>query len=739
MGLLDRLRKRRSDPATTSPPSFPSSGMPSDIERSFVDTSTMQRYRASRAPSELPALPPPTLKGQRWLLALIAIGVVLLVAAVLAGLAASERHATRLAAVGEAQMQAQRLAKATALSTDGAASAYAEVRESAAALAASVGVLRDSPDGGLADLGGLLQSGLSAAVEPVMPLVARASKQALMLVSQQGGAGRAQDAARNVARTGGELVLLAEAASVSRMQVGAPPSEVSALGQVFSLAQRIARIAPDAAGAEAAQQGLKDLAQMRAVLKQLAEGDAARAGTARREAPAPAPDRLLEKLAGIGAKADEVERQLTQLAEAAAPMAAAQQARRDLLTESEQLRRSLEAVQRRVVETGGFTNLHMGIIAAAVVLLLAGGAGLLRLFVQDQTARSRLAEAQRERAQREQQEARLLNDANQSAILRLMNELQAVAEGDLTRQATVTEEITGAIADSVNYTVEELRNLVAQVQSAAARVTGTTQTVEHTSGELLSASAEQLREIRETGESVLQMAGRINEVATQAQQMADVAQESLQAAAGGLSAVQNAIGGMHSIREQIQDTSRRIKRLGESSQEIGEITELISDLTDQTNLLALNAAIQAASAGEAGRGFAVVAQEVQRLAERSAAATRQIAALVQTIQTDTQDAVAAMEVSTAGVVEGSNLSDAAGSAIDEIDRVTHQLSSLVERISAQAMQEANAVNVVAANIQHIFSVTEQTSEGTQSTVEMVRQLSRTAEELRASVARFKIS
>jgi twitching motility protein PilJ len=370
---------------------------------------------------------------------------------------------------------------------------------------------------------------------------------------------------------------------------------------------------------------------------------------------------------------------------------------------------------------------------------VVGGIGFLRLFVQDQAQRAQTAEAQRQEAERQEQEAKRVNDANQAAILRLMNELQSVAEGDLTQQATVTEDITGAIADSVNYTVEELRSLVAQVQDTAARVTETTQQVEATSTELLAASTEQLREIRDTGESVLQMANRINQVSTQAQETAQVARKSLQAAESGLSAVQNTIGGMNSIRDQIQETSKRIKRLGESSQEIGEITELISDITEQTNVLALNAAIQAASAGEAGRGFSVVAEEVQRLAERSGDATRQIAALVKTIQTDTQDAVAAMERSTQGVVDGARLSDAAGSALGDIDRVTRQLAELIQNISNQASSEAQSANVVASNIQHIFAVTEQTGEGTRSTAQMVRELSRSAEELKQSVARFKVS
>jgi twitching motility protein PilJ len=420
-------------------------------------------------------------------------------------------------------------------------------------------------------------------------------------------------------------------------------------------------------------------------------------------------------------------------------LVSAREAQNAIVNDSEPLRRGLDTLQQQLAGSGGLSPLYLVGGVLGLGLLLAGGAGLLRLFVLDQTARARAAESQRLEAERQEQEAKRVNDANQAAILRLMNELQTVAEGDLTQQATVTEDITGAIADSVNYTVEELRSLVEQVQTTVARVTDTTQQVEQTSTELLAASTEQLREIRETGESVLQMAGRINDVSSQAQETAQVARQSLQAAETGLQAVQNSIGGMNAIRDQIQETSKRIKRLGESSQEIGEITELISDITEQTNVLALNAAIQAASAGEAGRGFSVVAEEVQRLAERSGDATRQIAAIVRTIQTDTQDAVAAMERSTQGVVEGARLSDAAGAALGDIDRVTRELSELIGRISQQASEEAVSANVVAENIQHIFAVTEQTGDGTRSTAQMVRELSRTAEELRQSVARFKVS
>ncbi|MGI9132544.1 MAG: methyl-accepting chemotaxis protein, partial [Rhodoferax sp.] len=418
---------------------------------------------------------------------------------------------------------------------------------------------------------------------------------------------------------------------------------------------------------------------------------------------------------------------------------AARQAQAAIIADSEPLRRDLEEVQSELSGEGGSgTAVLVAMVLAAVVALL-GAAGLSYVQLQDSRKRQALAQQQRLAAEHQEQEAKRVNDANQAAILRLMNELQTVAEGDLTQEATVTEDITGAIADSVNYTVEELRTLVTAVQSTADRVAQTTAEVDATSTELLAASNEQLHEIRETGKSVLDMAGRINLVSGQAQESATVARQSLQAAESGLTAVQNAIGGMNAIRDQIQDTAKRIKRLGESSQEIGEITELISDITEQTNVLALNAAIQAASAGEAGRGFSVVAEEVQRLAERSADATRQIAALVKAIQTDTQDAIGAMERSTQGVVEGARLSDNAGTALTEIDRVSRRVAELIEQISASALREAGLAIDMSGNIQHIFAVTEQTGDGTRTTANQVRELSRMAEELRQSVSRFKIA
>lgn len=399
----------------------------------------------------------------------------------------------------------------------------------------------------------------------------------------------------------------------------------------------------------------------------------------------------------------------------------------------------LSLMREQASNSLGWPWYYTALVVLSTLIITLSGWLMAKAHIKNSHLRFAQAQSQQLEASSREMDAKRLNDANQAAILRLMNELLLIAEGDLTQEATVTEDITGAIADSVNYTIEELRQLVASVQASANKVTQTTSLVDATSTELLAASTEQLREIRDTGRSVLEMAERINHVSTQAQESSAVAKKSRQAAESGLRAVQDTIGGMNAIRTQIQDSSKRIKRLGESSQEIGEITELISDITEQTNVLALNAAIQAASAGEAGRGFSVVAEEVQRLAERSADATKQIAALVRAIQVDMQDAVAAMERCTAGVVEGAKLSDKAGAAIQEIDQVSRQLSELVEQISDTAAQEATLANQVADNIQHIFAVTEQTGEGTRSTAQQVRELSQTAAELRQSVSRFKIS
>jgi twitching motility protein PilJ len=328
--------------------------------------------------------------------------------------------------------------------------------------------------------------------------------------------------------------------------------------------------------------------------------------------------------------------------------------------------------------------------------------------------------------------------SNQEAVLQLLDEMGDLADGDLTVKAQVRDSITGAIADSINYTIESLRDLVVEINRATEQVTSATSVAQGTSARLLGAAEMQSEQIMQTTDAVTDMTRSILQVSSNATQASQVAQRSLEAANQGSQAVQNTISGMNDIRTQIQETSKRIKRLGESSQEISEIVELISDITEQTNILALNAAIQAASAGEAGRGFTVVAEEVQRLAERSSEATKQISAIVKTIQTDTHGAVVAMEKSTEGVVEGTRVADAAGKALAEIESVTNNLARLIQSISAATNVQTESATTVANNMQLIQEITTQTSEGTKLTADSVGQLTSLAEELRSSVAGFKL-
>ncbi|MEQ1599490.1 MAG: methyl-accepting chemotaxis protein [Methylotenera sp.] len=329
--------------------------------------------------------------------------------------------------------------------------------------------------------------------------------------------------------------------------------------------------------------------------------------------------------------------------------------------------------------------------------------------------------------------------ANQMAVLNLLDEMGDLADGDLTVRAEVRENITGAIADSINYTIDSLRDLVTGINRASEQVNTASSEAQSTSVALLEAAELQSQQITETTEAVNNMTRSILQVSTNASQASQVAQRSLQAATMGSQAVQNTIAGMNGIREQIQETSKRIKRLGESSQEIGEIVELISDITEQTNILALNAAIQAASAGEAGRGFTVVAEEVQRLAERSSEATKQIGAIVKTIQTDTNSAVSAMERSTEGVVEGARLSDEAGKALTEIETVSNSLARLIQSISAATEAQTEVATTVTKNMQQIQEITTLTTEGTKQTTASVGELTKLSEELRDSVAGFKLA
>ena len=331
-----------------------------------------------------------------------------------------------------------------------------------------------------------------------------------------------------------------------------------------------------------------------------------------------------------------------------------------------------------------------------------------------------------------------LNQRNQEAILRLLDEMGSLAEGDLTVKATVTEEITGAIADSINFAIEALRSLVSTINETAVQVAAAAQETQATAMHLAEAAEHQAQQITSASAQIQDVASSIDQVSRNSAESADVAQRSVQIAAKGAEVVRQTIQGMDNIRDQIQETSKRIKRLGESSQEIGSIVELINDIAEQTNILALNAAIQAASAGEAGRGFAVVADEVQRLAERASNATKRIETLVQTIQSDTNEAVSSMEQTTAEVVAGARLAEDAGLALGEIEKVSNDLASLIQNISMAARQQSVAATNITATMSVIQEITTQTSQGANQTAESIGNLAQLAADLRRSVADFKL-
>jgi len=330
------------------------------------------------------------------------------------------------------------------------------------------------------------------------------------------------------------------------------------------------------------------------------------------------------------------------------------------------------------------------------------------------------------------------NVRNQEAILQLLDELADLADGDLRVQASVTENFTGAIADSINFAIDQMRGLVSNINRISVQVASAASETQGTARNLASASENQAREITGASTAINDMASSIDQVSMNAAESATVAERAVEIANKGGDVVRNTINGMDRIREQIQETSKRIKRLGESSQEIGDIVSLINDIADQTNILSLNAAIQASMAGDAGRGFAVVADEVQRLAERSAAATKQISALVKTIQSDTNEAVISMEQTTTEVVQGARLAQDAGVALEEIEGTSKNLAELIQSISDAARQQAATAGHISNTMAVIQEITSSTSSGTETTAKSIGELAFMAEEMRNSVEGFKL-
>ena len=670
----------------------------------------------------------PLIRQIRYLL--ILLGISLIVLAIFAALVArnAARTTTNVELSGDSLMHSQRLARSAPLAILGNPVAFRQMRDSFDRLDANLIQLGDTTTG-------LQGQALLKQSREKWELSKRAADAILKEEKVLTSLGATL---RKVNDDNPILLDLTEQVAALKLQTSAPTREISAASQLTMLTQRIARnanqmLSGDALNPEVAFLLGKDTNTFRDVLEGLINGSEVLRLQASTDTETKA--RLAELQKAFASYRESIGLILSSLQR----IVGAKQAEQRIFNESEGMKDVLTNLRDEYVGQQTLRWLNWIIMIVSGIILLVSAFLIGKLFLDHSRRRAVEAERQRELAERQESDVKRLNDQNQAAILRLMNELQEVADGDLTIKATVSEDITGAIADSVNYTVEELRSLVGRINRTAEQVAGASGQAAARSQELSVTSAQQSREIRETGESVLNMAQQINDVSASAMESANVARQSLKAAEEGQRAVQNAISGMNDIRTQIQETSKRIKRLGESSQEIGEIIELITDITEQTNVLALNAAIQAASAGEAGRGFSVVAEEVQRLAERSQEATKQIGALIRTIQTDTQDAVAAMEQSTQGVVEGAKLSDEAGRALAGIGNVSRELAELIERISTSTSKQASSAGEVAKNIQRILTVTEQTSVGTELTAKSIRELSDLANELKSSVSRFRVA
>lgn len=621
---------------------------------------------------------------------------------------------------GELRVLSQRIAKDATESAAGKAEAFALLRDARNDFQTRWANLTD----------GNAQTGLPAAPAEVQQQMAAVQQDwdALrqnadaILASEQTVLSLHQVAA-TLAETIPQLQVEYEEVVDILLESGAPAAQVSVAQRQSLLAERILGsvnkvLAGDQDSVQAADMFGRDASLFGRVLSAMQEGNAAM------EITKVSDQEALERLAEISELFEFISGSVDEILETSPELFQVRESANTIFTVSQTLLNKASSLSE------GFEGLASGrslnTIAGYVLGALALGSILIIGLVMVQETNRRLAETAEK------------NERNQTAILRLLDEIADLADGDLTVAATVTEDFTGAIADSINYSIDQLRDLVATINMTAVQVAGAAQETQATAMHLAEASEHQAQEIAGASAAINEMAVSIDQVSANASESSAVAERSVAIANKGNEVVHNTITGMDNIREQIQDTSKRIKRLGESSQEIGDIVSLINDIADQTNILALNAAIQASMAGDANRGFAVVADEVQRLAERSSGATKQIEALVKTIQTDTNEAVISMEQTTSEVVRGARLAQDAGVALEEIEKVSKTLAALIQNISNAARQQASSAGHISNTMNVIQEITSQTSSGTTATAKSIGNLAKMASEMRNSVSGFNL-
>src|SRR6478735_1991405 len=631
------------------------------------------------------------------------------------------------ALTAELQVLSQQLAKYAQEAVGGNADAFAEFKDTKAQIDARVKALRTGGTVGDQSVpgyeGNKNELGVSSALGKVTTIWTKMATDADRIIKSENQIVTLNDTANAFSARIPQISARLDEVVRAMSDSGAPASQINLANRQIVLADRMSRrVTEILAGGERAVSAADALSRDSAVFGQVLQGlkDGNEELGVQRVSSTQALDAVnaVDKLYADSTKEQE------QILQASTDLFEVQQASNSISADSNVL---LENAQALFGTFGSslkrfFPNNFWAIGAGAVALV-----AILGLLYQIRKRDNEALVSTKE-----------INLRNQEAILRLLDEMGSLAEGDLTVKATVTEEITGAIADSINFAIEALRSLVSTINETAVQVAAAAQETQATAMHLAEAAEHQAQQITSASAQIKDVANSIDQVSRNSAESADVAHRSVQIAAKGAEVVRQTIQGMDNIRDQIQETSKRIKRLGESSQEIGSIVELINDIAEQTNILALNAAIQAASAGEAGRGFAVVADEVQRLAERASNATKRIETLVQTIQSDTNEAVSSMEQTTAEVVSGARLAEDAGLALGEIEKVSNDLAGLIQGISVAAQQQSSAASNITATMNTIQQITSQTSQGASQTAESIGNLAQLAADLRRSVADFKL-